>query len=89
VRAKHAAIEKHRAARQGRRIDVGLIHDIERVAERGLTETRGHSGNQPRANALDQVFCRSIVQHWQLLARLGRRLSTNLHILRRCETVVP
>jgi hypothetical protein len=70
-----------------KRVDVALVHDIKRVSERWLTKTRRHSSDEPRANALDEILCRTIVQHRQLLPHLRRRLSSKADVFGRRKAV--
>ena len=86
---EHATIQEHRTARERKRVDVALVHDIKRVSERWLTKTRRHSSDEPRANALDQVLSRPIVQHRKFLPHLPGRLAPELNVLRRRKAVSP
>jgi hypothetical protein len=86
-RLQHASIEEHRTTRQCEGIDPTLVDYIERISERGLPEARRDRSDQPRANPLDQVLSRSIVQHRKLLSHLRSRLSSELNILPRREAV--
>ena len=84
---EHAAVQKHRAAGQRKRVDLPRVHDVKRIPERRLTEPRGNRSDQARADALDENFRRAIVQHRQLLACLGGRLPAEPDVLGRREAV--
>ena len=86
-RLQHAAVEKHRTTRQREGIDVPLVHHVERISERRLAEPRRHRSDEPRADALDQILGRSVVQHRKLLSHLRGRLPSELNILRRGKAV--
>ena len=73
-RLDHAAIQEHRSAGQGERIDVALIHDVEGVSECRLLKTSRHRRHESRADPLDKGLRGPIVQHRQLLTSLAQRL---------------
>jgi hypothetical protein len=69
-RFDHAAVEKHRTARQREGIDVLLIDDIERVCELRVLELRWHRLSEPPSDPLDVVVDPLVVQHRQFLLYL-------------------
>ena len=77
----HPAIEEHRTARQRERVDLLLVDDVERVAEPGMPELGRNGIDQALADALDVVVHALVVQHGQLLSRLGGSLLAELDVL--------
>jgi len=88
-RLEHAPIQEHWTARERKRVDVALVHDIKRVSECRLTKTRRDGSDELCANPLDEILRCAIVQHWQLLPHLSRRLSSKPHVFGRRKAVSP
>jgi hypothetical protein len=74
-------MEEHRPAGKRERVDLFQIDDVERIAELRLFQIVGNLGHEPLANVLDERVGGLIVEERQLLAHLGSRLATELHIL--------
>ncbi len=67
----HPSVEEHRAARQCERVDLFLVHDVERVLKFRMTELGWHRPGEPRANGLDVVVDALVAEHRQLFLHLG------------------
>ena len=46
-----------------------------------MPEARGNSRDESPPDPLDDRVCRSVVEHWQLPARIGRGALTELNVL--------
>ena len=80
-RLNHAAIQEHRPAGQGERVDLTQVHDLERVPELRLTELARDLVDEPFPNALDEIFRAIVIEHRHLPAHLGGGLASELHVL--------
>ena len=81
-RLDHAAVQEHRAARQGERVDLLLVDHVERVPELGVTELGRDGRNQSPADPFDVIVNPLVVQQREFLADLGRGFLPELHVLR-------
>jgi hypothetical protein len=77
----HAAIEEHRSAGQGERVDLLLVHDVERVAEPAVAVLGRDRLHQPATHVLDVVVHALVVQQRELFLDLVRRFLAKLHIV--------
>ena len=77
----HPAVQEHRSARQGERVDFLLVHHVEGVPELRMPEFGRDGGGQRPADRLDVALNLLIVEKRQFLADFRRRLATELHIV--------
>ena len=77
------AVEEHRAARQRERVDLLLVHHLERVAELGVPQLGRDRGHELLRRCRSTYRRRRVVQHRQFLLNLCRRLPSELHVVRR------
>ena len=82
-RFDHPAVEEHRPAGQGERVDLLLVDDAEGVAELGMLILRGNDADQTLTDAGDVLVDRRIVEQRQLFLYLRRGFLSELHIVGR------
>ena len=81
-RLDHSAIEEHRAARKGKRVDLFLVDHVEGVAEARVAELARDRRGELRADVLDEVVYPVVVEHRKLLLGLGRGFLPELDVVR-------
>ena len=81
-RFDHAAVDEHRSARERKGVDFAHVDRLERVLEFRMAEIRGNDVDETPADVLHVRRHRVVVHDRQLIARLARRLATELDVLR-------
>jgi len=77
----HAAIEEHRSARQGERVDLLLVHDFEGEAELRVAVLRGNGCGELLADFSHPAVDALVTEQRHLLPDLRRRFLPKLHVV--------
>ena len=78
----HSAIEEHRTAGEGKRVDFLLVDDVEGVLELRVLKLLWDGRSELGPNALDVLVHTLVTEQRQLLLDLRRGLLSELHVIR-------
>ena len=80
-RLQHPAIDVHRPARQGERVQVADVDDIERVTELAMLELGGDALRELLTHALHIIVNAVVAKHGKLLRNFLRCLPAGFDVL--------